>query len=380
MGLEVDIKKKIGKFELNVKFDADSRSHIGILGASGCGKSMTLKCIAGIVKPDEGRIVLNGKVLFDSKKKINLAPQKRKVGYLFQNYALFPNMTVEKNIAIGIRDIKDNIKNKTKKNIKNDTKNDIKSDTKNDTNSNGRKKEIVRALVVKFQLEGLEERYPSELSGGQQQRVALARMLANEPDIIMLDEPFSALDSFLKDELQREMFNIMKEYDGEVLMVSHSRDEVFKLTEKLVIMDSGKIITYNETKRMFENPEYIEAAKLTGCKNISKAIKIDDYQINATDWNVALNTVQKVPDNIAYVGIRAHHVEIDKSAKSINKLSVNVVEMSEQPFDTNYIVKNSTGCSGEIWIKVSNANIGVVDPFEEIQTIIIPPERLLLLI
>jgi len=356
MGLEVDIKMKIGKFELKVKFDADSRSHIGILGASGCGKSMTLKCIAGIVKPDEGRIVLNGKVLFDSKEKINLPPQKRKVGYLFQNYALFPNMTVEKNIAIGIRD----------------TKKDIKKDTK--------KQEIVKALIVKFHLQGLEARYPSELSGGQQQRVALARMLANEPDIIMLDEPFSALDSFLKEELQREMYNIMKEYDGEVLMVSHSRDEVFKLTEKLVIMDDGKIVTYKGTKAIFENPEYIEAARLTGCKNISRAIKTGDYQINATDWNVILNTVQKVTDDFSYAGIRAHHVAIDNSPNGINKLAVNVVEMSEQPFDTNYIVKNSSGGSGEIWIKVSNANIGVVDPFEEIQSIVMPPERLLLLI
>jgi len=356
MGLEVDIKKKIGKFELNVKFDADSRSHIGILGASGCGKSMTLKCIAGIVNPDEGRIVLNGKVLFDSKKKINLPPQKRKVGYLFQNYALFPNMTVEQNIAIGIRSEKKDTKNKEKK------------------------KEIVDSLIVKFHLQGLEERYPSELSGGQQQRAALARMLANEPDIIMLDEPFSALDSFLKEELQREMYNIMKEYEGEVLMVSHSRDEVFKLTEKLVIMDSGKIVTYKETKAIFENPEYVEAAKLTGCKNISKAVKIGDYQINATEWDVILNTVKKVSDDIAYVGIRAHHVKIDKSSNIINKLPVTVVEMSEQPFDTNYIVKNSSGSSGEIWIKVSNANIGVVDPFEDIKSIALPPERLLILI
>jgi len=372
MGLEVDIKMKIGKFELNVKFDADSRSHIGILGASGCGKSMTLKCIAGIVKPDEGRIVLNGKVLFDSKEKINLPPQKRKVGYLFQNYALFPNMTVAKNIAIGIRETKKDTKNVTKNETKNEINNEIKNDSK--------KQEIVKTLIVKFHLEGLEARYPAELSGGQQQRVALARMLANEPDIIMLDEPFSALDSFLKEELQREMYNIMKEYDGEVLMVSHSRDEVFKLTEKLVIMDDGKIVTYNGTKAIFENPEYIEAAKLTGCKNISKAVKTGDYQINATDWNVILNTVQKVTDDISYVGIRAHHVVIDNSLSGINKLAVNVVEMSEQPFDTNYIVKNSRGGSGEIWIKVSNANIGVVDPFEEIQSIVMPPERLLLLI
>ena len=135
MALEVDIKKKIGKFELHVEFNGERGSHIGILGASGCGKSMTLKCIAGIVNPDEGRIVLNGKVLFDSKKKINLPPQKRKVGYLFQNYALFPNMTVEKNIAIGIRDTKRYTKNE----IKDNTENNIKDNTENNTKNNTKK-------------------------------------------------------------------------------------------------------------------------------------------------------------------------------------------------------------------------------------------------
>lgn len=359
MALEVDFRKKIGGFMLDVKFTGENRSHIGILGASGCGKSMTLKCIAGIVKPDEGRIVLNGKVLFDSEKKINLSPQRRNVGYLFQNYALFPRMTVGENIAIGIRYRMDK----------------------------SRKQEIVRSLIKKFHLEDLDDRYPSQLSGGQQQRVALARMLANEPDIIMLDEPFSALDSFLKEKLQREMHDIMKEYQGEVLMVSHNRDEIFKLTDKLAIMDEGKIVTYSETKTVFDNPGYVEAARLTGCKNISKVIKTGDYRIRAIDWNITLNTIQKVTEDINYVGIRAHHIVIDKGNSGVNdkgnsgvnEMKVNLIERVELPFDANYIVRDSNDIGSEIWIKIAKTNIGADYEYEDIQRVVFLPERLLLL-
>lgn len=351
MSLEVNIKKKVGKFELDVRINAESRSHIGILGASGCGKSMTLQCIAGIVRPDSGKIVLDGKVLFDSKKGINLSPQKRGVGYLFQNYALFPNMTVEKNIEIAISNTKDKKK----------------------------KQEIVKSLLSRFHIEELNRRYPSELSGGQQQRVALARILANEPAIIMLDEPFSALDSFLKEELQREMLEIIKEYGGEVIMVSHSRDEIFKLTNSLAIMKAGKIVRYNKTKAIFENPGCLEAAKLTGCKNISRAVRIGDDQILATDWNMVLKTAEIVNTDIEYVGIRAHHIETEKNSCNINKLSVKLIDIYELPFDTNYIVKNSAGGSGEILIKASKVNIGGNSRTEDICEIVMPPERLLLL-
>jgi len=146
MALQVNIRKKFSGFELNVEFETEAGC-MGILGASGCGKSMTLKCVAGIEKPDQGRIVLNGKVLFDSEKGINLPARERRTGYLFQNYALFPTMTVEENLSIVIP---------------------------------GKKRDklpLVAEQLRRFQLEGLEKRYPSQLSGGQQQRVALARML-----------------------------------------------------------------------------------------------------------------------------------------------------------------------------------------------------------
>ena len=155
MSLFVDIKKKLKGFSLNVSFETNG-DYLGILGASGSGKSMTLKCIAGIETPDEGIIVLNGKVLFDSKNKINLKPQERNVGYLFQNYALFPNMTVEENIGIGL------------------------------ITSKSEKKKKVKEMINLFHLQGLEKKYPNQLSGGQQKRVDLSRCIIYKQDILII--------------------------------------------------------------------------------------------------------------------------------------------------------------------------------------------------
>ena len=165
--LYIDIRKQLGDFTLDVQLETNKET-LALFGASGCGKTVTLKCIAGIEKPDVGEIVLNDKILFSSKKNINLSPQKRNVGLLFQSYALFPNMTLEENIAISV--------------------------SKNCSD----KDKIVKRKIREFSLEGLEKNYPHELSGGQQQRTALARMLVNDPKILMLDEPFSALDEHLR--------------------------------------------------------------------------------------------------------------------------------------------------------------------------------------
>ena len=239
MSLYIEIKKKFKGFNLNVTFETNGE-YLGILGASGSGKSMTLKCIAGIEAPDEGLIVLNGKVLFDSKEKINLKPQDRNIGYLFQNYALFPNMTVDENICSGLKMSK---KEKVKK---------------------------VEEMIKSFHLQGLEKKYPNQLSGGQQQRVSLARCIAYNPDVLLLDEPFSALDTHLKDQLQTEVLELLKLYDGEVLMVTHSRDEAYRFCKNIVIIEEGKSVLLGDTKEIFKQPKLLSVARLTGCKNISK--------------------------------------------------------------------------------------------------------------
>ena len=215
--LKVDIQKKLKEFDLDVDFEL-KKGCLGILGPSGCGKSMTLKSIAGIENPDEGIVSLTADgetIYFDSSKKINLKPQKRNVGYLFQNYALFPNMTVEENIAVGL---------------------------------GGGNEERVSEMIKRFHLDGLGKRYPRQLSGGQQQRVALARILAYGPDVILLDEPFSAMDTFLKEQLRIELVNLLRNFDGLSILVTHDRDEAFQFCDELLVLDEGKIIARGETQ------------------------------------------------------------------------------------------------------------------------------------
>ncbi|WFR54885.1 ATP-binding cassette domain-containing protein [Anaerocolumna sp. AGMB13025] len=321
MSLFVDITKKFKGFSLRVKFSTDSE-RMGLLGASGCGKSMTLKCIAGIEKPDEGCIILNDKILFDSKKKIDLTPQKRKVGYLFQNYALFPNMTVEENIGCG-----------------------LKGSTKE-------KQPRIAQMVELLHLQGLERRYPMQLSGGQQQRVALARILAYEPDVLMLDEPFSALDAYLKENLQQELLAVLKDYSGDTLIVSHNRDEIYSLCENIAIIDSGTLVLSGKTSDIFQKPIKLAAARLTGCKNISKAKKISEYELEAVDWGIVLQTADKITDRINYVGIRAHDIRVTDCLTDENAIPCKPLRIVDSPFERNIILECA---SNELWWKISKA-------------------------
>ena len=312
MSLFVDIKKRLKGFTLNVSFETNG-DYLGILGASGSGKSMTLKCIAGIETPDEGSIVLNGKVLFDSKKKINLKPQERNIGYLFQNYALFPNMTVEDNIGIGL------------------------------AGSKKEKEQKVREMMELFHLKGLEKKYPKQLSGGEQQRVAMARCIIYNPDILMLDEPFSALDSHLKDQLQTEVLELLKFYDGEVLIVTHSRDEVYKFCENLVIIDKGNSILFGNTKEIFKQPKLIEAARLIGCKNISKCKVLSSNRLYAIDWDVTLEIEKSLNEDINYIGIPAYNFQIIDPISVKDKKNIIECEIHKEVegvLEYNIIFKN----------------------------------------
>ena len=301
MSLQVEIYKKLGDFTLDAAFET-SGGVLGLLGASGCGKSITLKCIAGIEKPDRGRIVLDGVTLFDSEQKINLPPQKRQVGYLFQNYALFPNMTVRQNILCGLCREKDKAR---------------------------RQAELEQVLEL-LQLRGLEQRRPAQLSGGQQQRVALARILVNKPRLLMLDEPFSALDSHLREKLQLQMREVLAGFGRDVLMVTHSRDEAYHMCRRVAVMDSGRLLAVKDTKELFADPGSIRAAMLTGCKNIAAARKAGEYEVDVPEWGVRLQTAQPVGDGIKAVGIRAHYFNGRAAA---NRYPVEYLGEMEEPFE-----------------------------------------------
>ena len=307
--LKVDIQKELKEFDLDVDFEL-KKGRLGILGPSGCGKSMTLKSIAGIVTPDNGIVSLTTDketLYFDSNKKINLKPQKRNVGYLFQNYALFPNMTVEENIGIGV----------------------AKED----------REKTVSEMIKRFHLNSLEKRYPRQLSGGQQQRVALARIMAYGPDVILLDEPFSAMDTFLKEQLRLELLNSLKDFDGFTIMVTHDRDEAFQFCDELIVLDKGRIIAKGDTYEIFENPKKVQVARLTGCKNISKAEIIDENHLKALDWGLELEVSKEIGPNITHIGIRAH--DFSKAQKDeVNAFDTLNSTKLEMPFEWEITLAN----------------------------------------
>lgn len=313
MDLRVSIRKKLRDFTLEVDFDVHDEI-FALLGASGCGKSMTLKCIAGIEIPDAGKIILNGRTLFDSDKKINLPPQARRAGYLFQNYALFPNMTVAKNISFAATD--------TSK---------------------------VAENISRFKLDGLENVYPHQLSGGQQQRVALARVLASHAEILLLDEPFSALDTYLKWQLELELAPILKLY-GSAVIVSHDKGEVFRLADTVAVMNHGKISARGSKHEVFQNPKTLAAAILTGCKNISPAKKIADDKIFAADWKLELHA-PNVPDNIQAVAI--HDLRINDTT-AVNTFRLRVVQVIEDLNGFVLILENGLCCESDKFFSVGD--------------------------
>ena len=323
MSLIVDIKKKLGSFELESQFEARNGVTC-LLGPSGCGKSMTLKCIAGIEKPDSGHIELDGVVLYDSEKGINLPPQKRHVGYLFQNYALFPNMTVRQNILCGMRREKDKAK----------------------------KEEKLKKMLDMFQLNGLENHRPAQLSGGQAQRTALARIMVSDPQLLLLDEPFSALDAHLRDKLMIEMRDVLARFGREVIMVTHSRDEAYNMSREIAVMDSGKLLTVNKTKALFADPGSIPAAILTGCKNIAAAEKRGEYEVYTPDWGVTFTTAQPVGDDIKAIGIRAHYFNPTTPA---NRCEVEYCDDMEEPFEwiIEFRFKSAALAAPSVWWRVT---------------------------
>ncbi len=284
--LGVWLQKQLGEFELTVAFEVDRRP-LGVLGESGAGKSMMLRCIAGIETPNKGRIVLNGRVLFDSAKKINVPSRDRRIGFVPQNYALFPHMTVAQNIAFGLP------KGLSKSAID----------------------QQIRSQLAAVQLTDIHYavRYPHQLSGGQQQRVALARALASQPEALLLDEPFSALDTFLRTQLEQQMITRLSTYTGVTLLVTHALEEAYRICPNLTVIESGRVIAHGTKHTIFEQPGTVSVARLTGCKNFSRAVKTNAQTLHAIDWNCSLQVLEAIPNQLAFVGIRAHQIQFLES-------------------------------------------------------------------
>lgn len=280
MALYVDISKKMGNFTLNVKIKTVSKT-TALFGLSGSGKSVTLKCIAGVLKPDSGVIVLNDRVLFDSDKHINLPPQERNVGYLPQSYALFPNMNVKENIICGL--------NKYKRKDR---------------------KSLCDKYLKQFSVSEIANLNPHQLSGGQQQRVALARAFATKPELLLLDEPFSALDSMIKLQLELDMLSALKQYEGDVLFVSHDRNEVCKMCDSVCIIENGVNSEVKSLDIALSNPETVSESMLANFDNICKII-----DSNKTEFGFTVDKITR--DNSKYIAFRSDNLSLDTSKSDI---------------------------------------------------------------
>jgi molybdate transport system ATP-binding protein len=242
MGLSVKLLKKVKGFTLDVEWEIGNELAV-LFGGSGSGKSMTLQLIAGLMEPDEGFIRSNGSIFFDKTSGINISPQHRSLGYVFQDRVLFPHMTVKENIAYGLKE------------------------------EFGSEKRVqkVKEMIRLFHLQGLEEMVPSEISGGQKQRVALARALIGRPKALLLDEPFSALDNTLRLEMRRLLEEIRAEFEIAVVLVTHDTFEAYSMGDSMIVYSSGRVEQVGRPDDVFRRPKSRKVAQSLGAKNLYKA-------------------------------------------------------------------------------------------------------------
>ena len=320
MALEIQLEKQLASYNLSVEFSCGAET-LAVLGPSGAGKSMTLRCIAGLERPDRGRIALDGRILFDSSKGIDIPSRQRRVGLLFQNYALFPHLTTAENIAFGLDGV-----------------------------PQAERTTRVQEKIAQAHLDGMENRLPRQLSGGEQQRVALARALAIEPQALLLDEPLSALDTHLHSQIERQLIDTLARFRRPALFVTHNMEEAYRIAANLVVLTKGRVAANGPKEDIFRRPPNLEVALLTGLKNFSRARAISADTIDALDWNCTLRTAHAISGQIAYAGIRAHYVEfVEADAQAPNIFPGWLVRASETPFGITLYIRlhNSPGAEGQ---------------------------------
>ena len=351
--LEVSFEKALGSFSLKSSFNA-GKGALAILGSSGCGKSMTLKCISGLYTPDKGSIKLNDTILYSSDHNISVPSRKRNIGYVFQNYALFPHLTVEQNIAYGIKHM----------------------DKKEQRHK-------VNDMIKRMQLAGVETQYPSQLSGGQQQRAALGRTLITEPSLLLLDEPLSALDSHIKYLLEKELISIIKNnFDGIVLLVTHNIEEAYRICDNIMIIDGGKNIQTGTKSELIRNPSNTAAAKITGCKNLLDVIVTgedpDFYFLQANNLKFKARKTNTATSEHMTAGIRAHYLKLSPIGNcDDNAYKCKVQAIIEGVFSTTVVV-TCEGCEFRVEVEKAVAP-DIAKCGQKEMVLYIPPEHVFLM-
>ena len=301
--LEMQVERALENFTLQVSLCTGTGA-VGLLGASGAGKSMTLRMIAGVVAPDGGRIVLNGRVLYDSAVGRNVPSAKRRIGVVFQDYALFPHQTVAENVGFGLNALPEQ----------------------------ERRARVDRQLNL-MHISELANLYPREISGGERQRVAIARCMALEPDALLLDEPFAALDPFLRRQMEEQLRETLTNYNGVVIFVTHDMEEAFRFCTDLLVLDSGRVIASGPKHELFERPRTVVAARLTGCKNIVSARRVGADRIAVDAWNCQLKSANPVSSALTHVGFRSHQIIFQQAAEVENTFSCWLASTSEAPHE-----------------------------------------------
>lgn len=280
--IKVDVEKRLKAFHLRSKFEAGNEL-VALFGPSGSGKSLTLQCIAGLVRPDAGRIVIGDEVVFDAARRINMPPQKRRVGYVFQNYALLPHLSVAQNIGYGLHHLVP-----------------------------AERQEKVKQMVRLMRLEGLEFHCPGELSGGQQQRVAIARALVTEPSILLLDEPFSALDSAIRSKLRMELLQILHGLNITTILVTHNLEEAYVLSEKMVVYEAGQVLQVGDRDEVLHRPASRSVARFTGTKNIFSGTVVrrasDHLEIDSEGLRIVAPLYERNEGDRVEFCIRPEHI------------------------------------------------------------------------
>jgi len=275
--------------ELKVVDDIDLTIEPGelffLLGPSGCGKTTLLRCIAGFYEPESGRILIGDRDV------TRLPPEERNTGMVFQSYALWPHMSVEENVAFGLE-------------LRKTPKAEIV--------------ERVKEALAAVKMTDRAHYKPNQLSGGQQQRRALARALAIRPDILLMDEPLSALDTYLRSHIEKLLVEVLASYQGVTLFITHKLEEAYRLCPNLLVLSQGQILANGTKEDIFQRPPTYEVAQVTECKNFSRARPVGDTHLEAIDWNCRLEVIDPLPPDLSWVGLRAHHIEFLRQGNQSN--------------------------------------------------------------
>lgn len=341
-----NVCKNFGDLQVlkNVNLEVKEGEKLVIIGPSGSGKSTTVRCMNFLEEPTSGQVYIDGQKLTHANKTKII---RESISMVFQQFNLYPHLTVLENLTLAPVKLQHVPKDKAR--------------------------ETALKCLDRVGLKAKAGNYPAQLSGGQQQRVALARILVYEPDVIMLDEPFSALDYYLKEQLQFQVREVLRGYTGDVLMVSHSRDEVYRFCEKSIILNRGQVAMKGETRAIFQKPENVTAARLTGCKNFSRIRRIGEYEVEALDWGLTFQTEEAVAAEHAYIGIRAH--QFYPAHGSANEFTCEWRDTLCQPFEWDVLLRpvENAGAAGDkenalerevIWWKVDYKQSDLLNQYQ----------------